>query len=305
MKKVLFHERIGSALRKQRMTDVYEFPFTLNPTIGCLFACKYCYVQQFPFNRWAVFGEEVKVKPWMPARLDRELDRLRGLPQHLKRVQVGNAAECYSPEVMARVRRELGRDLMGEILDVFRRHWNVGNQWAVHIITKSHLVGRHVEILSAMRDQVQVEVTLVCLDEGTRREYERYAPSVRRRLEVIQRLAEAGVFVRVMAMPLLCGREEALELRRVAFECGARGFKVKGLNYFEEEEVRRGEAVRRKRKEDVVETELLVNSGELLDGRSLIVPMPTKDWRGYEPREMPVLRSGYSEMSGIDWGYLV
>ena len=178
-KRIIFHERIGPCLTKQNMEkDPYEFPFTMNPNIGCFFSCKYCYLQGFPFRRHAEFGKEVKVKIWMAEKLNRELEKYRTLPQHLKRVQIGNATECYLPAVMSKVRRELGRDLMAEILGVFKKHWNNNNRWTVHLVTKSHLITRHLGILAEMKDQVQAEVTLVCLDEHKRKEYERFAPGV-------------------------------------------------------------------------------------------------------------------------------
>lgn len=157
---------------------------------------------------------------------------------------------------------------------------------------------------------VQVEMTMVCLDEGTRRNYERYAPSVRKRLRVIRQLADAGIFVRIMAMPLMCTREEALELRRIAVEeNGARGFKHKDLNYFEEADVRRGAVERRRRRNDNIDVELLVESGESVDGEFREVLMPVsegkKRWVRFEPRAMPVLRSGYVQLNNINWGYLI
>lgn len=305
-KKITFHERKGPCLTKQNMEkDPYEFPFTMNPYIGCFFSCKYCYLQGFPFRLHAEFGKEVKVKIWMPEKLDRELEKYRTLPQHLKRVQIGNATECYLPEVMSKVRRKLGRDLMAEILGVFRKHWNEDNRWTVHLVTKSHLIGRHLVILSEMKDQVQAEITLVCLDEKKRKEYERFSPSVGKRLRVIQELAQSGVFVRIMAMPLFCDREEALHLRDVAFEHGARAFKVKGLNYFDEKDVKKGNAVRKHKKDDFIDKDLLVNSGESVNGETTGVTMPDRKWKQFKTRKMPVLRSGYSELNQIDWGYLV
>ena len=79
-KQILMHDVNGTALTKQNMKDSYEFPFALNPTIGCLFGCKYCYLQQYPFNQWATFGEEVKVKTRLPETLDLELQKYRDLP---------------------------------------------------------------------------------------------------------------------------------------------------------------------------------------------------------------------------------
>lgn len=306
-KNITLHERRDAALRKQNMlNDPYEFPFTLNPNIGCLFACSYCYTQK-DARRWQMrWGVDVKVKTWLPNKLDRELVKYHDLPQHLKRVQVGNACECYDPTVITRTRRETGRDLIGEIYGVFRRHWNDGNQWMVHVITKSHMILRHLDILSEMLDQVQVEITLTCLDEHIRRRTERYAPSVEKRLGVIETLAGAGVFVRVMAMPVDT-REEVIDISRVTFDRGARAIKHKGLNYFEERDVLTGQVRKRKRRNDLIFTDLMVESGEPVDGerRTAIMPVDRNKWRQLEPREMPVLRSGYSDLNDIDWGYLV
>jgi len=291
------------------MNDDYEFPFTLNPNMGCLFACNYCFLQQHFFERHAEFGSEVKVKTWMPEKLNRELESRRGLAQHLKRVQVGVTCENFIPEVLHRTRRELGRDLMREILETFERHWNQGNRWMVHLLTKSHMVGRYLDVLTRMRHMVQVEMTLVCLDENTRRRMERYSSSVQRRLRVIRQLADNGVFVRIMAMPFMHGREEALELRRVTFDQGAQAFKHKGLNYFDPNEVLMGTPRRRRRRNDNVLTDLLVESGEPVDGETREIVMPvcegTRRWIRFERRQMPVLRSGYTDLNNIDWSYLI
>jgi hypothetical protein len=51
--------------------------------------------------RQAEFGKEVKTKTWMPERLNKELEGLRGLPNHLKRVQVCQAYGYYLAEVIS------------------------------------------------------------------------------------------------------------------------------------------------------------------------------------------------------------
>jgi DNA repair photolyase len=307
--RIIMHDRRGNALTKQKMNDDYEFPFTLNPNIGCLFACNYCFLQQYPFNRHTEFGTEVKIKTWVPDRLDRELNRYRDLPQHLKRVQVGVTSENFMPEVLVRTRRQLDRDIMRELLETFERHWNQRNRWMVHILTKSHLVGRYLDVLARMRHMVQVEMTLICLDENTRRQMERYSSSIQRRLRVIRQLADNDIFVRIMAMPFMHGREEALELRRITFDQGARAFKHKGLNYFEQDEVLMGTPRRRRRRNDTVLTDLLVESGEPVEDETRVVVMPVSDgkrrWIRLEPRQMPVLRSGYARLNDINWGYLI
>jgi DNA repair photolyase len=252
-----------------------------------------------------VFGQEVKVKVWLPQKLDLELSRYCELPQHLKRVQIGPACECFLPQVLQYTRRELGRDIMREIFEIFEKHWNDGNRWMVHVVTKSHLVNQYLKILKRMRHMVQVEMTLICLNEETRRRFETFAPSVLRRLRVIKELSDAGVFVRIMAMPLLCDAEEASRLKKVTFGAGAKGFKHKDLNYFDKTDLLRGVVAKSKSRKDVIDTSLLVESGEPVDGLNRPVLMPNAKWSTFEDREMLLLRSGYRQLNNVDWGYLV
>lgn len=308
-KNIIFHEKPGKALTPQKKIDQHNFPFTLNSSIGCHFGCSYCYVQGFPFNLHAVFGEEVKVKLWIPDRLNRDLDKYRDLPQHLKRVQVNPATEGYLPDVMIKTKRRLGRDIMREVLEVFDTHWQEGNLWMVHLITKSHMILKHLDVLAKMRHQVQVELTLTTLNEERKKLLEGFAPSVKKRLKVIKQLSDAGIFVRVMCMPLIGVKEDGEELRRVVFEHGARAFKHKGLNYWNEEDVLNGEPVRAKGQENLVYEDLLVKSGEAVSEngqpKTMKVLMPTPKWAEFMENDMAVVDSGYSELNDVDWGYVM
>ena len=91
-----------------------------------------------------------------------------------------------------------------------------------------------------------------------------------------------------MAMPLFCDHAEALQLRDVAFEHGARGFKVKGLNYFDEKDVKKGNPVRKHKKEDFIDKELLVNSGKSVNGETIGVTMPDRKWKQFNTRKIRV-----------------
>ena len=320
-KKVIFQEKGTKALNPQNKIDSHNLPFTLNSSIGCHFGCQYCYIQGYPFNRYAVFGEEVKVKLWLPERLDRELSKYDHLPQHLKRVQINVSTEGYLPAAMIRTKKQHERDIMEEVLEVFRRHWEEGNRWMVHLLTKSHMVRKHIDIIANMRDQVQLELTITTLDEERKKLLEGLAPSVRKRLNMIREFSEAGVFVRIMCMPLMGTMEEGAEVRRVCFEHGARAFKHKGVNYWDEEALLIGQAVKTGGRKDEVDEDLIVKSGEhvLQNGqpKTVTLPMPViikvgtnKRWRSYnvgdfEDKVMTVVNSGYSEINGIDWGYIV
>jgi DNA repair photolyase len=321
---IIINKNTSYALRAQKMwEDNYEFPFTCNPTIGCFFKCKYCYLQQTFFSRQAKFGIEVKVKTGIVRALEKDLKKYSNLPQHLKRVQLGNATEIFHPSVLSRTKKEVGVDLISGILTTFNSHWNAGNKWMVHIVTKSHLIMRYVEILKRMKQQIQVEMTIVSPDESLSRLVEPYAPSVGKRLKVIESLAKEGIFVRVMAMPWMHGEKEALEFRKRVVDLGARGFKHKGLNYFDISEMLKGNADKVKKRKDIVFDSVLLNSGEhFINGQQVIVKMPqqkdkeigkkrpdgwkrlTKGVMDLRETTMPILNSGYLDINNVDWAYL-
>ena len=307
---IIFHDKVGNAFNRQK-----EFqngtPFTASPYIGCLGGCRYCYTQGAPFKFHTEFGREVKVKTWFPEKVDAELHKYSDHPQYLKRVQMNESCEYYIPEVLAKMDEDLHRDIMAEILSAFKKHWDNGNKWMLHIVTKSPHILRHLPILSSMREMIQVEMTLICLDEGRRRSVESNPFTVNDRLEAIRELSKSGVFVRIMAMPFFGNKEEAMALREEAFKYGARAFKHKGLNYFDWDLLVRDDRSKTGNREDHIFTDLIVKSGEpfIQDGHQGTVRllMPNRQWKhayvgNLEEQEVPMIKFGYSDLNDIDWG---
>ena len=93
----------GSVLRKHIHIDTFNLPFTMNPTTGCLFVCRYCYLQTAPFKFHTEFGKEMIYRTDYIDKLKRDLAKYRDLPQHLKRVQIGPACEVYHPAVVKHI----------------------------------------------------------------------------------------------------------------------------------------------------------------------------------------------------------
>ena len=307
--RIIIQNKVGSALTGQKSIDTSNYPYTLNTTIGCLFGCNYCYLQEYPFNKHTEFGKEIIIKAWLPDKLDQELGNLSWLPQHLKRVQVNSATEGYLPQAIRVMDDQLGRDLMKEVLEVFQRHWLNGNKWMIHIVTKSHLILNHLELIASMKEQVQIELTITSLDETRARSIEGTAPSVTKRKQVIQKFSSRGVFVRIMCMPFIGTKDEAKLLRDELFKLGARGFKHKAMNYWDEDEILKGKTVKAIGKEDIIFKALHIKSGEdaLLDDNtksSMTVSMPDKKWSSYSDLEMTIVDWGYSELNDVKWGYI-
>ena len=305
---IIVQEKPGQALLQQKMVDTSNYPFTLNTNIGCLYGCSYCYLQTHPFNLHTEFGKEIKVKAWLPERLDLELSMKADLPQHLKRVQVNAATEGYLPQALHAFKTETGRDLMREILQVFQNHWDNDNRWMVHIVTKSHLIRRDLDLIAEMRNQVQIELTITTLDEEKARLLEGTAPTVAKRLLLIEDFAARGIFVRVMCMPFLGNEEEARETRQVLMNVGTQGFKHKGMNYWDEAELMKGNVVRKTGKRDLIFQELLLKSGESYPGdgsqRPIPLQMPIGKTKRFETKIMNHVDFGYRDINGENWGYV-
>lgn len=73
----------------------------------------------------------------------------------------------------------------------------------VHIITKSTLVERDIDLLVRLKacSSVSVSISVTSFDDSVSRALEPYAPAPRRRIETIRRLAAQGIPVRVHVAP--------------------------------------------------------------------------------------------------------
>ena len=96
----------------------------------------------------------------------------------------------------------------------------------VAIVTKGSLIERDIDILEPMarRGLVRVGISVTTLDAGLSRKMEPRAPAPLRRLQTIQRLAQAGIPVRIMASPMIPALTdpELESILRAGKEAGAR-----------------------------------------------------------------------------------
>ena len=335
---VTLNTKSSYALRPQQKLGQYDFPFTLNPIIGCSMGCKYCFspsvVYGYQPNRRELFFTNAIVQLDKAEHLDKELMRYSVLPQNMKRVQVNEISEYYQPQVLSKLKENNHPDLMEKILQVFKKHWDNGNHWMVHILTKSHLVLNHLDILKDMKEMVQVEISFATHDNRISRSLEYYTPDVSKRLEVVEKLSAAGIFVRIMAMPFYGDKTDLLKLRTETFKRGAKAFKNKGLNYFKSwDELKKRLTFDKfltahlstgKGRVDAKVESLIIKSGEYVKTqkdnysyRSVTVPKmdanfkATNHWEAitqmanrFEKRKMKVIDCGYKSCNNINWGYV-
>lgn len=211
---VFLEDASRSVISTNTSPDV-GFDASLNPYRGCEHGCIYCYArpthEYLGFSAGLDFESRILVKRDAPELLRRELASPRWKPQVLA---LSGVTDPYQPaERKLRITRRC--------LEVLVEARN-----PVAIITKSALVARDVDLLAelARHGAVVVSVSVTTLDPEVARTMEPRASHPRRRLEAIERLAEAGVPVGVMVAPILPGLTDP-EIPRIleaAAEAGAR-----------------------------------------------------------------------------------
>jgi DNA repair photolyase len=330
---IILNPHASKALNCQKHFDNFGFPFTLNPTIGCSFACKYCYspifVAKVATGKRKQFFEEIKIKMDIPTLLERELTKLSILPQHLKRVQINETSDYYLPRVIKELNKQ-GRDIMLEILEVFQNQSTRGNTWMLHILSKSNLVLNHLDKFKEMKEMVQLEISFCTHDDDIRKQFEFFTISTNERIKVVETLAKNDIFVRIMAMPFYGESKDLKILKDMTFSAGAKAFKNKGLNYFKWDELKNlsyedlidDKITRISSRMDNKKLDVMVKSGEehLIENSThsvnLVMPPRGKgkfpDWsvaskisERLTDTNMNVIDCGYSAISKLNWGYIL
>ncbi|MCS7124629.1 MAG: radical SAM protein [Candidatus Bathyarchaeota archaeon] len=171
-----------SVLSKSKVLD-----YVVNPYVGCEHGCAYCYaryVKRFT-GYMEPWGEFVDVKINAPTLLQQETRRKK-----VGRVWVSGLCDPYQP-------LEKRYNLTRKCLEILLKRG-----WPVTIQTKSTLVLRDIDLIKGYGN-VEVTLTITTADEGIRQIFEPKAPSIRERLEVLEKLHSAGVKTCVMIAPLL------------------------------------------------------------------------------------------------------
>ena len=194
------------------------FDWTLNPYRGCEFGCQYCYARythEFMELRDTFdFERKIYAKINAPGLLRAELARARDRGQS---IALGTATDPYQPA-------EKQFEITRRMLEVFAGFGGLD----FSITTKSVLILRDLDLLReiARRHSFSVHLTVTTTDERLARLLEPKAPPPEQRLEVVSKLAGAGIDVSVNAMPILPGINDdpaALdELARRTAAAGAR-----------------------------------------------------------------------------------
>lgn len=193
--------------------------FAANPYVGCEHACVYCYAK---FMKKFTAHDE----PWgefLDARVnaaEAAVKQLRSGAYSGKSVFVGSVTDAYQPA-------EKKYRLMRELLPVLGEFGA-----SVSVLTKSGLVLRDADILSAMKN-VSVGITITGIDERARRAFEPGAPPYAERLVALEQLTEKGISTYAFVGPILPGvtdRDFDMLLNSLR-DTGVREIEFDALNY--------------------------------------------------------------------------
>jgi DNA repair photolyase len=195
-----------------------DFRWSLNPYMGCVHRCTFCYVRGFELRAdrpWDDrYGRSIRAKINIASVLAAELARPSWARES---VAIGAATDPYQP---AEGRYRLTR----QCLQVLGRARN-----PFSIVTRGPLVVRDVDVLgeAAQRAAVHVSFSVPTLDLDVWRRTEPGTAPPQQRLRALRRLIDAGIDAGVGMAPLLPGLsdrpEQLAEVVRAARDAGATG----------------------------------------------------------------------------------
>ena len=186
-------EEARSMITRNSSPDV-PFDQSINPYRGCEHGCIYCFARPshcyLGLSAGLDFETRIIARPNAASVLEKEL---RAKSYRVSTLAIGTNTDPYQP-----AERDLG--VMRGCLEILSRF-----NHPVGIVTKGTLIERDIDLLAPMaaRGLVHVGISITTLDPTLSRLMEPRAPSPARRLATLNRLAAAGIPVKVMVAPVV------------------------------------------------------------------------------------------------------
>jgi DNA repair photolyase len=194
------------------------FKWSLNPYMGCVHRCTFCYVRHFEQRADRPsddrYGTSIRVKINVADVLRKELARPSWKREQ---VAIGAATDPYQP---AEGRYLLTRACLHEL---------AAASTPIRIITRGPMIVRDLDVLqeASRRADVAVTFSIPTLDDEVWRRTEPSTAHPRQRLRALKTLVDGGVRATVGMAPILPGisdrPEQLAEVVRAARDAGACG----------------------------------------------------------------------------------
>lgn len=215
----IIDEQVRSILSRNDSPDV-GFDLSINPYRGCEHGCIYCYAR--PTHSYLNLSPGIDFETRIVAKLN-AAERLRealARPGYTPMMlNLGSVTDAYQP---AERRLRITRGVIELLAEA--RH-------AFSVITKAALIERDLDLIAPMAASrlSAVYVSITTLDPKLARIMEPRAAAPHRRLQTIERLAQAGVPVGVSVSPVIpfINEPELEQVLEAARQCGAsRAFSI-------------------------------------------------------------------------------
>lgn len=194
---------------KNKPDPYFGLSYNMNLYRGCQHGCIYCDSRSECYKLGDLL--DIRIKKDAIQILERELrsKRIKGT------VGFGSMNDCYMP-----VERE--HQLTRKALQLMIKY-----KFPVHIITKSDLVIRDIDLLKEIsKIYAAVSITITTVSDDLSSIIEPYAPISSRRFEALKQISNAGIYCGITFMPVLPyindTKENISEMVIKASECGAK-----------------------------------------------------------------------------------
>jgi DNA repair photolyase len=171
------------------------FSRTVNPYRGCAMGCRYCYATYTHEFMGITTPEEFHSTVYTKVDGEAETERaIAAAARAGERIALGTSTDPYQPG-----ETEFG--ITRRFLEQVARHRGV----RFGITTKGAGILRDIELLRTIhaRSSLSIHVSLISVDAALLRKLEPWAPPPEVRIEVMRRLKEAGLKVRLGMAPVL------------------------------------------------------------------------------------------------------
>lgn len=171
------HAKYNFLLNKITQKDhLFNGDYTTDPYQNCEYSCIYCD---------STYDETIYIK----------INAAQLLAEELEKNKKGTIIVGYTvdPYQKAEKKHQITRNL----LKIIRQ-----NGFNCHILTKSKLVLRDIDVLSKIRNCI-VTITLITLNEKTSEVFEKNTPSPIDRLQTLEKLSDNNIKTGVAVIPVL------------------------------------------------------------------------------------------------------
>lgn len=187
-----------SAINKYKRRDNWFWAkYSINPYKGCQHSCRYCDAQS---GKYLVredaedYSKVIYVKGNIGELLEKELSAsIRKRPLQRDVVVLSGGTDPYQ-------QAEESYKVTRKVLTILRDH-----SFPVHIITKSDLVLRDIDILSEIADTTwcSVSFTITTVDQSLYSRLEPKAPEPEQRLKALRLIAQSNIQTGVLLYPII------------------------------------------------------------------------------------------------------